>query len=124
MSGPRVPLVMLAWTQGRLTERCLETLAATDLDGAEVVVVDNGSTDETPECLARLSWVRVVRLPENVGFVRGNNAGIAAAAPGSDVVLLNNDLELTQRDWLRRPAACAHPAPARGGGGAPVVLPA
>jgi GT2 family glycosyltransferase/glycosyltransferase involved in cell wall biosynthesis len=123
MSGPRISLVILAWNHWRLTERCLETLAATDLDGAEVVVVDNGSTDETPECLARLSWVRVVRLPANVGFVRGNNAGIAAAAPGSDVVLLNNDLELTQRDWLRRLAACAHSAPDVGVVGCRLVLP-
>ncbi|HEV3075376.1 MAG TPA: glycosyltransferase [Thermoanaerobaculia bacterium] len=123
MSGPRITLVILAWNHWRLTERCLETLAATDLDGAEVVVVDNGSTDETPECLARLSWVRVVRLPQNLGFVRGNNAGIAAAAPGSDVVLLNNDLELTQRDWLRRLAACAHSAPDVGVVGCRLVLP-
>ncbi|HXO40754.1 MAG TPA: glycosyltransferase [Thermoanaerobaculia bacterium] len=123
MSGPRITLVILAWNHWRLTERCLETLAATDLDGAEVVVVDNGSTDETPECLARLSWVRVVRLPANVGFVRGNNAGIAAAAPGSDVVLLNNDLEFTQRDWLRRLDACAHSAPDVGVVGCRLVLP-
>jgi GT2 family glycosyltransferase/glycosyltransferase involved in cell wall biosynthesis len=123
MSGPRITLVILAWNHWQLTERCLETLAATDLDGAEVVVVDNGSTDETPERLARISWVRTLRLPRNVGFVRGNNAGIAAAAPGSDVVLLNNDLELTQRDWLARLAACAHAAPDVGVVGCRLVLP-
>jgi GT2 family glycosyltransferase len=123
MSGPRITLVILAWNHWRLTERCLETLAATDLEGAEVVVVDNGSTDETAERLARLSWVRTVRLPQNVGFVRGNNAGIAAAAPGSDVVLLNNDVEFSQRDWLRRLAACAHAAPDVGVVGCRLVLP-
>jgi GT2 family glycosyltransferase len=123
MNGRQVTVVILAWNQWRLTERCLETLAATDLDGAEVVVVDNGSTDETPERLEQISWVRTLRLPENLGFVRGNNAGIAAAAPGSDVVLLNNDIELTQRDWLRRLAACAHSAPDIGVVGCRLVLP-
>ena len=120
---PRVTIVILAWNHWQLTERCLETLAATDLDGAEVLVVDNGSTDETPERLARISWVRSLRLPSNLGFVRGNNAGIAAAAPGSDVLLLNNDVELTQRDWLRRLAACAHSAPDVGVVGCRLVLP-
>ncbi|HEV3458763.1 MAG TPA: glycosyltransferase [Thermoanaerobaculia bacterium] len=123
MSGPRITLIVLAWNQWQLTERCLETLAATDLEGAEVVVVDNGSTDETPERLQGIPWVRTLRLPSNAGFVRGNNAGIAAAAPGSDVVLLNNDLEFTQRDWMRRLAACAHSAPDVGVVGCRMVLP-
>ncbi len=80
-------LIVLAWNRWALTEKCVGTLLATDLDGAEVIVVDNGSTDETPERLASFTGVRVVTLPENLGFVRGNNAGIAAADPASDVVL-------------------------------------
>lgn len=119
----RTTLVVLAWNQWRLTARCLETLRATDLEGAEVVVVDNGSRDETPERLAALDWVRVVTLPENVGFVRGNNAGIAAADPASDVVLLNNDLVFTQRDWLGRLRACAHAGPEIGVVGCRLALP-
>jgi GT2 family glycosyltransferase len=123
MSEPPATIIVLAWNQWQLTERCLETLAATDLAGAEVMVVDNGSTDETPDRLARISWVRTLRLPRNLGFVRGNNAGIAAAAPGSDIVLLNNDVELTQHDWLRRLAACAHSSPDVGVVGCRLVLP-
>jgi GT2 family glycosyltransferase len=88
-----------------------------------VMVVDNGSTDETPERLAELDWVRVVTLPENRGFVRGNNAGIDAADPGSDIVLLNNDLEFGQVDWLQRLRACAHSDPAIGVAGCRLVLP-
>jgi GT2 family glycosyltransferase len=123
MSRPPVTLIVLAWNHWELTERCLRTLAATHLDGAEVLVVDNGSTDETPQQLERLPWVRTLRLPANLGFVRGNNAGIAAAPPDADVVLLNNDLEFTQRDWLRRLAACAHSAPDVGVAGCRMVLP-
>jgi len=106
---PKATLVILAWNGWLLTRRTLDTLAGTDLDGAEVIVVDNGSTDGTRDRLADYaSWVRVVALPENVGFVRGNNAGIAAADPRSDIVLLNNDLEIVQRDWLQRLRDCAH----------------
>ena len=60
---------------------------------------------------------------ENLGFVRGNNAGIAAAPAGSDVVLLNNDVEFRRRDWLKRLPQCAHSAPDVGVVGCRLVLP-
>lgn len=110
----RVTLILLAWNQWPTTRRCLETLRQTDLEGADVLVVDNGSTDETPERLAELDWLDTLRLPANLGFVGGNNAGIARADPGSDVVLLNNDLEFHQHDWLQRLRACAHEDDRRG----------
>ncbi|HMM67249.1 MAG TPA: glycosyltransferase [Dokdonella sp.] len=96
-------LIVLAWNQWALTRRCLDTLLESDLDEAEIIVVDNGSSDATPAQLAGYAdRVRIVRLAENFGYVRGMNAGIAAARDGNDVVLLNNDLVFTQRDWLNR----------------------
>ncbi len=110
----KATVVILVWNRWELTQRCLETLRESDLTGAEVIVVDNGSRDETPERLRGYDWIRVLTLPENLGFVRGNNAGIEAADPLSDVVLLNNDVELVQKDWLQRLRACAHSDPAVG----------
>lgn len=107
----KATLIVLAWNRWDLTRRCLDTLKQTDLTGAEVLVVDNGSTDETPEELRGYDWVRVLRNPGNLGFVRGNNAGIAATDPASDIVLLNNDVEFPQADWLQRLRECAHSAP-------------
>ncbi len=108
-------LIVLAWNKWPLTERCLDSLLATDLDGAEVIVVDNGSSDETPDAIAAYaSRVRYIRLPENLGFVRGMNTGIAAARPNDDVVLLNNDLKFTQRDWLNRLRDAAYASPDTG----------
>lgn len=104
-------LVFLTWNRWDLTERCLATLWSTELPNTEILVVDNGSTDETPErlqALEKTGRIRLIRLPENRGFVRGNNVGIEAADPTSDIVLLNNDLELCQEDWLSRLRACAH----------------
>ena len=105
-------LIVLAWNKWALTARCLDSLFATDLDGAEVLVVDNGSSDETPDAIAAYAGrLRYIRLAENMGFVRGMNAGIAAARPDDDVVLLNNDLKFTQRDWLNRLRDAAYSAP-------------
>jgi len=104
-------LIVLAWNQWTLTRRCLDSLLAQDLDAAEIIVVDNGSEDETATALdAYASRVRIVRLPANLGFVRGMNAGIAAARPDDDVVLLNNDLLFGQADWLNRLRDAAYAA--------------
>ncbi|MEP6881221.1 MAG: glycosyltransferase [Dokdonella sp.] len=104
-------LIILAWNQWPLTRRCLDTLLAQTLDHAEIIVVDNGSDDETVDGLnAYAERIRIVRLPSNLGFVRGMNAGIAAARPDDDVVLLNNDLVFDQADWLNRLRDAAYAA--------------
>ena len=123
MTVRRTTLIVLAWNRWDLTRRCLETLQETDLSNADVIVVDNGSTDETPAALEAYGWLRVIRNPTNLGYVRGNNAGIRAADPGSDVVLLNNDLEFIQTDWLQRLRATAHSAESVGIVGCRLVLP-
>ena len=108
-------LIVLAWNQWPLTKRCLDSLLATDLYIAEVIVVDNGSRDETPVAIADyVDRVRYIRLAENLGFVRGMNAGIAAANADDDVVLLNNDLKFTQFDWLNRLRDAAYAEPEYG----------
>jgi GT2 family glycosyltransferase len=119
----KATLIILAWNKWHLTRKCLDTLRETDLNAAEVMVVDNGSSDETPQRLAEIPWIRVLTLPRNLGFVRGNNAGIEAADPESDVVLLNNDMEFTQHDWLQRLRECAHSAPDLGVVGCRLVQP-
>ena len=123
MTARKATLIVLAWNRWDLTRRCLDTLLATDLADAEVLVVDNGSTDETPQALEAYRGVRVLRNPKNLGFVGGNNAGIAQADPSSDIVLLNNDVEFRQRDWLQRLRTCAQTTPGAGVAGCRLVLP-
>jgi GT2 family glycosyltransferase len=124
LTGRRTTIVVLCWNRWELTRRCLETLKAhTDLSSAEVLAVDNGSTDETPARLAELGWVRVLTNPTNLGFVRGNNAGIAAAPPDADVLLLNNDVEIHQDGWLELLREAARAAPDVGVVGCRLVLP-
>jgi len=108
-------LIVLAWNQWPTTRRCLDSLLATEPFAADIVVVDNGSTDETPRALRDYAdRVRIVTLPDNLGFVRGMNAGIAAARPDDDVVLLNNDLVFAQLDWLERLRDAAYARPENG----------
>ncbi len=112
MTERPVSIVVLCWNHWELTERCLRSvLQNTDLSKAEVVVVDNGSEDETAERLRGIEGIRVITNEKNLGFVRGNNVGMQAVAADRDIVLLNNDVEVLQDDWLEKLLATATSAP-------------
>ena len=95
---PSASIVILAWNQWPMTDACLRTLRPTLGIYDEVIVVDNGSVDETPLGLGLYPWVKVVTNSQNRGFAGGNNDG-AAIATRDVVVFLNNDTLLTGR-WL------------------------
>jgi len=94
---------------------CLGSVQAHPPDRAwDLVVVDNQSTDGTPEAVAeRWPDTRLVRLAENMGFAAANNVGIRATQ-GELVLLLNSDtlvesgqLELLCRAIEETPEAAA-----------------
>jgi GT2 family glycosyltransferase len=76
-------------------------------DQVELILVDDASTDDTAQWMESLqsSFVSVVRHAENQGFACAMNSGVDAAK-GEFVVLLNNDLLLTQ-GWFDPFIACA-----------------
>jgi GT2 family glycosyltransferase/glycosyltransferase involved in cell wall biosynthesis len=109
---PPITIIILTWNALDHTKGCLDSLRAnTDHPDYQVIVADNGSTDGTIEYLQSLPWVKVLLNGKNLGFAAGNNRAIRIANPASDVVLLNNDTELHQPDWLGRLQACAYVSP-------------
>lgn len=97
----KATVVIPNWNGMEHLETCLEALDAQTFRGFEVVVADNGSTDDSVAYLER-RWpsVRVVDLGSNLGFPAACNAGIRASA-SAYVVLLNNDTE-AEPVWLER----------------------
>lgn len=93
-------IIIPVWNKADLTRQCLEALAATTHGiEYEVIIVDNGSTDETPALLAGLGGdVQVIRNQENLGFAKACNQG-AKAARGRYLVFLNNGT-IPQPGWL------------------------
>jgi N-acetylglucosaminyl-diphospho-decaprenol L-rhamnosyltransferase len=73
---PRVAVVIVVHNGARRIARALEHLTSLP-ERPRVVVVDNASTDGTPEVAERIAGVDVVRLPTNTGAA-GRNAGVAA----------------------------------------------
>jgi glycosyltransferase involved in cell wall biosynthesis len=104
---PHVPLVsIIVPTRDRadLLKRCVEGIRRTDYERIEIVVVDNGSVEEsTRSFLAELEHTghaRLVQVNGTFNFSRLINQG-AAAARGEILVFLNNDVEVEERGWLR-----------------------
>jgi GT2 family glycosyltransferase len=89
-------VVVVNWNGAHLLPACLDALRG---EGADVLVVDNASTDGSRELLAAgYPWVRVVLSPENTGFA----GGVALALPQLDtpvLALVNNDAQV-RPGWL------------------------
>lgn len=93
MTALQLSVVIPVFNNWWLTARCLrelDRLRATSSVVFETIVVDNGSSDETPESVASYPWVRYVRFEANRNFAGACNAG-AQASVAPLTLLLNND---------------------------------
>ncbi len=88
---PLVSVIVVTLDNINLLKKCMESLDGQSYKNIEVIVVDNGSTDNIKSLL---DWdfpeAVYIRLPENRGFAGGNNAGFAKTR-GQYVALINND---------------------------------
>jgi len=90
----KVAIIILNWDSYGVTRDCLLSMSKLDYANFEVVLVDNGSADGSPERLAAdFPHLRIIRNPVNLGFTGGNNVGLRDALTRSPdyLLLLNND---------------------------------
>jgi GT2 family glycosyltransferase len=102
--SPRVAVIVLAYNGVDLTLNCLASLRQSDYAHAEVIVVDNASTDNTVEAVrAAFPEVHLIEAGDNLGYAGGNNVGLRAAlGRGADLMfLVNNDTTL-ESDCISR----------------------
>lgn len=108
-SGPRVSVIVTTYNQAAYIGEALSSVFAQSYRAAEVIVVDDGSTDATPEAVAPfLDRIRYVRQ-ENQGVAASRNAGIRLAQ-GELLAFLDGD-DIWEPDKLAAQveAAVAHP---------------
>ena len=86
-----VSIVIVSFNARADLERCLESLhASPPAAAAEIIVVDNGSTDGSADAVRRLLGVRLIDAGANLGFAAANNIGIRAGS-STNILLLNSD---------------------------------
>jgi len=90
-----ISVVILSWNDKQYLEVCLQSLMdAAPSRTMEIIVVDNASTDESPDMVKTLfPNVKIIRNAENLGFPKGNNIGVQASR-GKYVYLLNSDIKV------------------------------
>jgi glycosyltransferase involved in cell wall biosynthesis len=99
-----VSIIISNYNYGRFLGQAIDSALGQTCPGTEVVVVDDGSTDESRDIIARYARRVVPVLKENGGQASAFNAGLAASR-GRVVIFLDSD------DWLT-PTAAAHAADA------------
>jgi GT2 family glycosyltransferase len=87
---PRVSAIVANYNGAHLLPDCLESLAAQEHTPAEIVIVDNGSIDESATVAAKYGC-RFIALGANRGLATAYNRGAAAAA-GEYLFFVNNDM--------------------------------
>src|SRR5690242_2089522 len=101
----KATVIVLSWNGAGHLPGCLDALRAQRHTPADLLVVDNGSSDGSAELVrSRYPQARLVENGRNLGFSAGMNVGIRllreAPEPPDAVVLLNQDT-LVEPDWLK-----------------------
>jgi GT2 family glycosyltransferase len=96
---PSVTVVIVTWNSIRDIATCLKALTRQTLQAKTVIVVDNASSDGTPELIASdFPEVKLIRNQKNEGFARGNNIAISECE--TDWVLLLNPDAFPEDDYI------------------------
>lgn len=95
--APKVSVVVCSYNGGATLRQCLESLLDVNYPDYEIIVVDDGSTDDTVDILLEFPSVKVIRQP-NRGLSAARNAGLDAAT-GAIVAYTDSDC-FADADWL------------------------
>ena len=107
--SPHFSIIILTHNKSACTRRCLESLLSSADTDWELLVVDNGSTDDTVKLLHEMvdkyseadRELRLILNDRNLGASTGRNQGIDATA-GEYIVFLDNDMIVGNADWLSK----------------------
>lgn len=95
---PQVSVVVAVYNGTRTLKACLDSLSALNYPAYEVILVDDGSTDDTPQIAAQYPQVRCVRHRQNLGLSIARNTGIATA--GGEIIAFTDADCRADENWL------------------------
>ncbi len=105
---PKVTVIIVNWNGERFLDRCLSALQAQTVAPHEIILVDNASSDASLDIVRRFPSVRLLAQNENLGFARGNNLAIEAAAAESEWIALLNPDAFVEPHWLEALLSATH----------------
>ncbi|HVQ21248.1 MAG TPA: glycosyltransferase, partial [Terrimicrobiaceae bacterium] len=94
---PKVSVIVCSYNGAKTLERCLESLRRIEYPDYEVILVDDGSKDDTEEIASRNRWITYLRQ-ENSGLSMARNVG-ARAATGEVLAYTDSDC-MADPQWL------------------------
>ena len=90
--APQVSIVIPVYNNFELTKKCIDSINNTELKTSyEIIIADDGSTDETVNLESYYNNVRLIKTPKNLGFLL-NVKNAVQYAKGVYVLLMNNDM--------------------------------
>lgn len=105
-------IIIPTFNQWDYTRQCLDSIREYTVDPCEIIVVDNGSTDETVRILRTMNDVILIENETNKGFPAACNQGLRVAR-GEQFLMLNNDVVVTH-GWLNNLLKCLYADPRHG----------
>jgi len=98
-----ISIVVLAHNQLASTKRCLNSLFKYTSEPYSLILIDNGSIDNTQEYFLNVKKtadrkIKIITYEKNEGFIVPNNCAIKSV--DDDILILNNDIEFTTHRWL------------------------
>ena len=97
MRNAKIAIVILNWNGAKLLQQFLPSIIEfSQGDSIEIIVADNGSTDESISVLRdKFPEVTILDLKQNFGFARGYNEALKQIE-ADYFVILNSDVEVTE----------------------------
>ena len=107
MKSPKLSIVILAWNNQKDLQSCIESIQETYREYYQLIVVDNASTDNTPQYLVNLqqNWdkkqskLSIISNNSNLGYAAGNNTALESIE-GKYTLWLNQDI-IVQEDSIQ-----------------------
>lgn len=95
----KLSIIIVTWNTAQITKKCVDTINRY-IPGQEIIVVDNGSADDTVEILKKIKNLKIIENHANLGFAKANNIGFKHAT-SKYIIFMNSDIELLDKSILK-----------------------
>jgi len=101
VAPPKISILLLNYNGLDYLKQTIQPITELEFPDKEIVVFDNGSTDNSVQFLQTFKQIRIVENGYNSGYSKGKNSGVAATA-GDFVLMLDNDILIHDKTILKK----------------------